>query len=116
MNLTRKSVDLREDRMILPLPSSKTDPFRRGRKIYIAATNDEACSVASTRNLFTRFPKSASSRLLQVQNKAFTRDYLMQALQNSLRAIGVRGNYSGHSFRRGEATTAKDLGLLEEDI
>ena len=40
----------------------------------------------------------------------------MQALQNGLRAIGVRGNYSGHSFRRGEATTAKDLGLLEEDI
>ena len=102
--------------MILSLPSSKTDPFRRDRKIYIAATNDEACSVASTLNLFTRFPKSASPPLFQVQNKAFTRDYLVQALRNGLRAIGVRGNYSGQSFRRGAATMAKDSGLLEEDI
>ena len=93
--LTRKSVDLREHRMILSLPSSKTDPFRRGRKIYIAATNDEACSVASTRNFFTRFPKSASSPLFQVQNKAFTYDYLVQALRNGLRALGVRGNCHG---------------------
>ena len=115
-HLTRKSVDLQADRIILSLLSSKTDPFRRGRKIYIAATNDEACSITSIRNLFTRFPKPASSPLFQFQDKAFTREYLVQALRSGLRAVGVRGNYSGHSFRRGAATTAKNSGLLEEDI
>ncbi len=54
-HLTRSSVIFQNDSLGLTLPSSKTDPFRRGITLTIAVS-DEACVKASLTNLFSRFP------------------------------------------------------------
>ena len=114
-HLTRKSVHLEADKLFLSLPASKTDPFRRGITLTIAASGDEACAVKSLRNLITRFPLPATSPLFYKQ-KAFTREYLTTAMRSGLKSLGITGNYSDHSFRRGAATSAKEAGLSENDI
>lgn len=56
-HLTRKSVNFQEDHITIFLPSSKTDPFRRGITLPIAEVNDSACAVASLRHLYKYFPE-----------------------------------------------------------
>ena len=43
--LTRRSVTLHEDHLELILPASKTDSFRRGITLKVAALGDDACLV-----------------------------------------------------------------------
>ena len=43
--------------------------------------------------------------------QAFTKDLLVSTLRDMLMNIGIQGEYSGHSFRRGAATLAKDAGI-----
>ncbi|KAF6238651.1 hypothetical protein HO173_003157 [Letharia columbiana] len=71
-HITRRSITLHSHHMELSLPSSKTDPFRRGITLSIAAANNDAYPIRSLRNLFTRFPVSGSSPLFN-PGKAFTR-------------------------------------------
>ncbi len=113
--LTRRSVRLYEDSLELTLLSSKTDPFRHGVTLTIAATNDEACAVRALRHLFQRWPASLSSPLFEIDG-VFTRDSVTSNLRQALRAFGLEGHYSGHSFRRGAATSARITGLSEDEI
>jgi len=39
-NLTQRSIQFKEDQLLLPLPSSKTDPFRKGVTITLSAFNE----------------------------------------------------------------------------
>ena len=50
--LTRRSVTLFDDHVELRLPASKTDPFRRGITLTVAASGDIACPVRALRPLF----------------------------------------------------------------
>ena len=115
-NLTRGSVSLLEDRLFLVLPASKTDPFRRGVTLTIPAATDEACAVKSLRNLFERFPKAYYQPLFPTRAGTFSRNYVTRQLQKGVCTLGYEGNYTGHSFRRGAATSARLAGLSEEEI
>ena len=115
-NLTRGSVSLSEDRLFLVLPASKTDPFRRGVTLTISAAADEACAIKSLRNLFERFPKAHHQPLFSNLAGTFSRNYVTRKLQEGIRSWGYAGNYTGHSFRRGAATSARLAGLSEEEI
>ena len=115
-NLTRGSVSLSEDRLFLVIPSCKTDPFRRGITLTISAANDEACVVTSLNNLFTRFPKANNHPLFTNHAGTFSRNYVTRKLQEGICALGYQGNYTGHSFRRGAATSARLAGLSEDEI
>jgi hypothetical protein len=56
-HVTRRSVQFHDDsRLYLTLPASKTDPFRMGITIIIAAAPDAACPVKSLRHLFEKAP------------------------------------------------------------
>ena len=44
------------------------------------------------------------------------RDFVTCNLRASMKQLGLEGNYSGHSFRRGAATSAKEAGLSDVDI
>ena len=112
--LTRRSVRLYEDHLELTLPSSKTDPFRRGITLTIAASGDNACPVQSLRRLF-RWESPPDSPLFQV-NGTFTRQLVTNKLREILTHLGVEGHYSGHSFRRGAATSAREAGLSDGEI
>jgi integrase len=115
-HITRGSVTLHKDHMELSLPSSKTDPFRRGVLLTIAAADDDACPVRSLRRLLERYPTSSLSAPLFFTSptQCFTRDFVIDTLREQLRKLGIDGHYSGHSFRRGAATWARIAGLSEE--
>lgn len=46
----------------------------------------------------------------------FTEDLVIGEVRQSLALLGVRGHYSGHSFRRGAATSTRDADLSDEEI
>ena len=107
---------LSEDRLFLVILSCKTDPFRRGVTLTISAASDEACAIKSLNNLSTRFPKANYQLLFSNHVGTFSRNYVTRKLQEGIRILGYKGNYTGHSFRRGAATSARLAGLLEEEI
>ena len=114
--LTRGSVSLSKDRLFLVISSCKTDPFHRGLTLTIWAASDEAGAIKSLNILFTRFPKSNYQPLFPNHAGTFSRNYVTRKLQEGIRILGYEGNYTGHSFRRGAATSARLDGLSEEEI
>lgn len=113
--LTRRSVRLYENHLELTLPASKADPFRRGITLTIAASGDRACAVKALRHLF-KWKTAPNSPLFQLGGSAFTREIVTSHLRQALISLGVEGHYSGHSFRRGAATSAREAGLSDEEI
>lgn len=55
-HLTRNSVTFPEDKIYLHIPSSKTDPFRRGITITVAATGERTFPRFALLDLFKMFP------------------------------------------------------------
>ena len=106
---------LLDDYLELTLPSSKTDPFRNRVTLSIASALDNACPVSSLRNLFERFPLDPSLPLFN-PGKPFTRKLVTDILRTILRGLRYSGNYSSHSFRRGATTSARDIGLSDDEI
>ena len=100
----------------LVLPATKTDLFRWGVTSTISAAPDGACAIKSLRNLVERFPKTNYYALFWNTSGNFSRNYVTRKLQAGLRILGYEGNYTGHSFRRGAATSARLVGLSEEEI
>ncbi len=124
-HLTRRSIQLESDKLYLSLPSSKTDPFRRGITLTVAASGDAACAVASLQNLFTKFPMPPEASLFQTYTNGggFARQYLTLALRSGLKNLGIvvtadssGGGGGGYSFRQGAATAAKEVGLSDDEI
>ena len=112
--LTRRSVTLFDDHLELRLPASKTDPFRRGITLTIAASGDVACPVRALRRLF-RWKASLDSPLFESVG-GFTRELVVGQVRQILAVLGIKGHYSGHSFRRGAATSAREAGLSDDEI
>ncbi len=113
-HLTRSSVIFQNDSLELTLPSSKTDPFRRGITLTIAVS-DEACVKASLTNMFSRFPAPLLAPLFDL-GYLYARTHVTEVLRRTLATLSIEGRYSGHSFRRGAAISARRVGLSEEEI
>ena len=106
---------LYRDHLELTLPASKTGPFRQGITLHIGGTNDLACAVRALRHLFQEFLAPGDAPLFQ-STVPFTRSIVVNNLEQALRSIGQQGHYSGHSFRRGAATSARLAGLSDSEI
>jgi len=107
--------------MELTLPSSKTDPFRKGIKLTIAASLDNACPVRAMEWYLTR----NTHRLYQaplfcigsLEQEAFSREYVVHKLLVLASTAGLgHGMWNGHSFRRGAATWVVQVGISETEI
>jgi hypothetical protein len=107
-----------DDHIILTLKESKTDYEHKGIQIVIAASNSSTCPVQALRRLFKEDPQPLNAPLFRFSNQAFSYRNLVAALRDHLDAIGIPDSsiYSGHSFRRGAASTAKMNGMLDTDI
>ena len=123
--LTNKSIQVAGDgaHMELTIPASKTDPFRTGIMLTIAATLDEGCPVQAMKRLqATDTHRSAHAPLFCIgkhKQQAFTREYVVQRQQYlaTIARLGQgRWNLNGHSFRRGAATWAAQVGIKEAEI
>ena len=107
--------------MELSLPSSKTDPFRKGITITIAASHDNACPVrAMKRFLASHTHQPVHSPLFCIgkyKQLPFTREYVVNQLPELASGAGSGdGSWNGHSFRLGAATWAAEVGIPETDI
>jgi hypothetical protein len=104
----------------LAIPSSKTDPFRTGVTIYIAAIpGSPICPILWLRRLFTLRPRKTGYTPLfsRSDNGAFSRSFLVNRLRSALLRIGILpDNYAGHSFRIGAATAAAEKGFTQYEI
>ena len=115
--LSRGSVQFVTDGVLLRLPASKTDPFRKGVTIPLSPSHDSTCPVAALRLLFQRYPKPLSEPLFSRSYGPFNRDWVLQRVSQVLLLAGFnpRG-FSGHSFRRGAANSAQKAGISRADI
>ncbi|KAF5384415.1 hypothetical protein D9615_003302 [Tricholomella constricta] len=103
----------------LTLPASKTDPFRKGIAIIIAAAPDRAtCPVAALKALFAEFPRPLDAPLFeQPDGKALTYDFFVKSMRDALELGGHKPSiYAGHSFRRGAASEAAAAGYSDYEI
>lgn len=120
--LTKSSVRLiGATHMELTLPSSKTDPFRKGIKLTIAASHDSGCPVRAMTTFLTadthRHQLSPLFCIGQVAQLPFTREYVVERLQQLAIAAGLGlGPWKGHSSRRGAAAWAAEVGISEREI
>ncbi len=95
----------------------KREPRSDGQLLDLCYSRSSAnCAVKSVRHLMEKFRFPGNSPLFRLQNSTFTRQFVINALRTSLARLGVEGNCSGHSFRRGAATSAKEVGLSDAEI
>ena len=83
---------MERDHLLLVLPTSKTDPFRKGTTISIAATNDEGCALRSLRNMSTVVPAPANTPLFN-PGRPFIRELVVDEVKCGLRRLGYEGAY-----------------------
>jgi integrase len=115
--LTRSSVQFVNEGVILHLPASKTDPFRKGVSIPLSSSNDETCPVTALRTLFHRYPKPPSSPLFSRLCGPFNRQWALRKISQGLLFAGINPKgFTGHSFRRGAANSAFKAGISKADI
>jgi integrase len=123
-HLTWRSVDIQTDRLLLTIPASKTDPFRQGVTLTISPASDAACPLVAIRNLLALNMAGQQPNqfdplrplFVRPNNQPFSRDYVVRCLRLCLTHRGITGHYSGHSFRRGAATSARLAGLTDHEI
>ena len=107
-----------DDHVILALKVSKTDYKHKGVQIVIAASNSSTCLVRALRRLFKEDPQPSNAPLFRFATRVFSYKNFVAVLRHRLDSIGTPDSYiySGHSFRRGAASTAKMNGMLDADI
>jgi hypothetical protein len=115
--LSRSSVQFVHDGVLLQLPASKTDPFRKGIVIPLSPSGDATCPVVALRELFNRYPKSPSAPLFSRSYGPFDRAWVLRKLSQALLFSGINpAGFTGHSFRRGAANSAFKAGIPRADI
>jgi len=95
--------------VVLTLPSSKTDPFRKGVDILIArALGTCTCAVVALQSLFRHAHKPRGSALfMQDDGSPLSRSNFLSRIKLSLtNARFDASQFSGHSFRQGAASSA----------
>ncbi len=102
----------------LAVRASKTDPFRKGITIYVAATQDiTLCPVQALQLYLTRRPPGAGPLLRFASGSPLTKTSLNKLVKTLSQRVGIEPcRYSSHSFRIGAATTAAAAGVPDWKI
>jgi len=116
--LSRGSIQFTSDgNALLHLPTSKTDQFRQGTIIPLAASHDTTCPVTALKILYLRYPKNNFEPLFSKIIGSFDQSWVIRRLHSLLHTAGVNSEgFSGHSFRRGAANSALQAGISRQDI
>ena len=99
------------------IKQSKTDQFSQGVSIYLGKTGSPLCPVSALLSYLV-VQGSGEGPLFRLKDgQPLTRPRLVLLLRKALASAGlVPGNYAGHSFRSGAATTAAPCGVLVDII
>jgi hypothetical protein len=105
--------------IVLTIPSSKTDPFRKGVSLFIsAAPGSLTCPVTSIKLLYLLDPRPPESSLfVGADGLPLLRSEILRKLREDLARLGFDASkYAGHSFRRGSASSAAAAGFNELEL
>jgi len=124
INITRSCVQFfpsleSPSHVVLTVPSSKTDPFRKGVAITIAsAPGARTCAVYALKSLFQYDPRPPEAPLFaQVDGGPLSRGQFITKVKAGLTTAGFdAAKFSGHSFRRGAASSAAAAGFSDYEI
>ena len=110
--------NFRDPRVVkLHLRRSKTDPFREGTTINIPHTGDDLCPVAALLSWLVYRGQAPGLFFFMQSGTPLTRPRLVTELRGVLRELGLEAeHFSGHSFRKGAATTAAAQGVADSQI
>ena len=95
--------------VIIIIPSSKTDPFRKGVAITIASAPGACtCTVATLKALFEFVGQLSESPLyMQDNGTPLSWGFLISQVRAGLTCMGFKASkFSGHSFCHGMASSA----------
>ncbi len=102
-------------RLEVRIKASKTDQFRQGISLFIGRVTSDLCPVSATLAYMVVRGKEAGPLFRFCDSRPLTRQHLVTAVNDALDEAGVDpGQYSGHSFRIGAATTAAAKELVSD--
>ena len=104
--------------MEVRVKASKTDPFQQGISLLIGRVASDLCPVSAMLAYLVVRGNQTGPPLFKFQDgRPLTRQRFVMAVKEALDAAGVEaGQYSGHSFRIGAATTAAARGLEDSTV
>ncbi len=102
--------------IFLRIKCSKTDPFRQGHTIRLGVSGTEICAVRALLHYLRRRGGDAGPLFRHCNGQPLTRPTLTAWLKNAAARAGLEGNFSGHSFRIGAATSAAAAGIPDHLI
>ena len=99
------------------IKASKTDQFKQGTALYLAATRNDLCPVAAILSYLARRPNGEGPLFVSKAGDPLTRLKFVTKLRQVLQQVGIQADqYTGHSFRIGAATTAAAKGIPDNMI
>jgi hypothetical protein len=117
-HLSRNHIQFNSNSVMLTLPASKTDPYRKGVIIPLASSSSPLCPVTALRNLYSLYPRPASQPLFSRPfGQPFTKQFMISKIRELLLRAGIPTlGFSGHSIRKGAAVTAASNGMSRDNI
>ena len=111
--LCRHDVQLTQASVKVNIKASKTDPFRRGHVLHIAATTTSTCPASALTKYFATSHLAQKGPLFTFADGSYlTHQSLTEHLRTLLLSAGHDATvFASHSFRIGAATTAATAGL-----
>lgn len=115
-NPQRCDVNLGTNPPTFNIKASKTDVFRQSTTVAIPEGSAYACPRRALHMFLNLVPGRASDPLFAFDGK-FPKKLVVDEVHRVLTEIGVAPpGYTGHSFRRGAATWAHQIGLPDSEI
>ena len=99
------------------LRRSKCDPFGQGVDVYFGRTDNVVCPVRALLTYVVSRGNHAGPFLVHPDSTPLTKTHFTDAVRLALQHAGLEpGDYAGHSFRIGAATTAASAGMEDSLI
>ena len=99
------------------LKRSKCDQFGKGSDIVVGRTGTTICPVAALLRYITARGDKPGPFFLTKSGSAATKPWFVGHIRTALGALGLpQGDFAGHSFRIGAATTAALVGVEDSTI
>lgn len=109
--------NLRDGSITLTLPTSKTDPYRKGIPIHLSQSSSSLCPIRALSTLFHTQPRRPDDPLFSRAFGSFSRTYIIDKVKELLLRAGLNpANFSDHSFQKGAAVSAAVRGISKENI
>jgi hypothetical protein len=102
--------------IFLRIKCAKTDPFRQGHTIRLGLSGHVVCAVRALLQYLQLRGGEAGPLFRHANGSPLTSATLTVWLRNAVSRAGIEGNFSGHSFRIGAATSAAAAGIPDHLI